>query len=52
MFRDLITSGKINEAKKVREKILEVWEKENGMKAKCEEVTADDIDVEAMFSDK
>ena len=52
MFRDLITSGKISEAKKAREKILEVWEKKNGMKAKREEVTADDTDVEAMSSDK
>ena len=51
-FRDLITSGKTDEAKKVRKEILEVWEDKNGMKSKREEVTADDIDVEAMSSDK
>ena len=50
-YRDLITSGNISEAKRVREKLLKVWEKKNGMKVKCEEATADGIDVVAIFSD-
>ena len=50
-FRDLVTSGKTSEAKKVKEKIIEVWEKKKIMKIRRKETTANKIDVQAMFSD-
>ena len=50
-YRDLITSGKISEARRVRGKILEVWEKEDRMKLKRDEATVCGIDVVAMFCD-